>query len=321
MQAIQVSEFGGPEVLKVRDLPDPVAGPGQVLVDVRAVGINPVETYIRAGVYPVLPELPFVPGHDAAGVVEAVGEGVTHVRPGDRVYTAGTLTGAYAAKTLANAGTVHRLPDNVSFEQGAAVGVPYTTAYRALFQRAQARPGETVMVHGATGGVGIAAVQLCRAAGMRVIATGGSEAGRQLVSRFGADVVLDHGEADYLSRIPELTGGAGVDVILEMLANVNLGRDLGVLARKGRVVVIGSRGTVEINPRDTMGRDAAILGMALPNASPEEYASIHAALGAGLANGTLVPEVAARLKLDQAAQAHEQVMQAGARGKIVLTCD
>lgn len=321
MQAIQVLEFGGPEVLTVRDLPDPAAGPGQVVVDVRAIGINPVETYIRAGVYPVLPELPFVPGHDAAGVVEAVGDGVEGLQPGDRVYTAGTLSGAYAAKTLANAGTVHKLPDNVSFEQGAALGVPYTTAYRALLQRAQARPGETVLVHGATGGVGIAAVQLACAAGMRVIATGGSDAGRQLATRYGAEHVLDHGQKDYLARVPELTGGAGADVILEMLANVNLGRDLGVLARKGRVVVIGSRGTVEINPRDTMGRDAAILGMALPNVAPDEYASIHAALGAGLANGTLVPEIALRLKLEQAPEAHERVMQPGAHGKIVLTCD
>lgn len=318
MKAIQVTEFGGPEVLVVREVADPTPGPGQVVVGVRAVGVNPVETYIRAGAYAVLPQLPYVPGHDAAGVVEAVGDGVSSVKPGDRVYTAGTLSGAYAAKTLANASTVHKLPDNVSFEQGAAVGVPYTTAYRALYQRAQARPGESVLVHGATGGVGIAAVQLARASGMPVIATGGSEAGRELVARHGADHVLDHTQPGYLDAIASLSDGNGVNVILEMLANVNLGQDLGVLSRKGRVVVIGSRGTVEINPRDTMGRDAAILGMALPNVSPEEYASIHAALGAGLRNGTLVPEVAVNLALGEAPQAHEKVMQPGARGKIVL---
>lgn len=318
MKAIRVQKFGGPEVLELATVDDPVPGPGQVLVRVHAVGVNPVETYIRAGQYAVLPDLPFTPGHDTAGVVEAVGDGVGRVRPGDRVYTAGTLSGAYAELTLANETTVHRLPDNVGFEQGAAVGVPYTTAYRGLYHRAQARPGESVLVHGATGGVGLAAVQLARAAGMRVIATGGSEAGRKLLTEQGAHDVLDHTKDGYLKEVMAFTANTGVNVILEMLANVNLGHDLGVLSRKGRVVVIGSRGTVEINPRDTMGRDAAILGMALPNATPEEYASIHAALGAGLANATLRPVVATSLSLGEAARAHEQVLQSGARGKIVL---
>ena len=319
MKSIRVSEFGGPDVLKVETVNDPKPEAGQVLVRVHAVGVNPVETYIRAGQYGVLPDLPFTPGHDTAGVVEAVGSGVTRVKPGDRVYTAGTLTGAYAEMTLVNQTTVHPLPDNVSFEQGAAVGVPYTTAYRALFHRAQARPGESVLVHGGTGGVGLAAIQLARAAGMRILATGGSDAGRKLAAEQGAHHVLDHAQEGYLDAVASLTDGAGANVILEMLANVNLGRDLGVLSRKGRVVVIGSRGTVEINPRDTMGRDAAILGMALPNASPEDYASIHAALGAGLANGTLKPVIAATLPLFDAAQAHDKVLQSGARGKIVLT--
>lgn len=319
MKAIRVQKFGGPEVLGLETVDDPVPGAGQVLVRVQAIGVNPVETYIRAGQYAVLPDLPFTPGHDTAGVVEAVGDGVSRVQRGDRVYTAGTLSGAYAELTLANETTVHRLPDNVSFEQGAAVGVPYTTAYRALYHRAQARPGESVMVHGATGGVGLAAVQLARAAGMHIIATGGSDAGRKLLAEQGAHHVLDHSKQGYLKEVMALTDGAGVNVILEMLANVNLGHDLGVLSRKGRVVVIGSRGTVEINPRDTMGRDAAILGMALPNASPEEYASIHAALGAGLANATLKPVVAATLPLAEAAQAHDKVLQSGAKGKIVLT--
>ncbi len=318
MKAISVEEFGGPEVLKLQTIADPVPAAGQVLVRVHAAGINPVETYIRSGQYAALPELPFTPGNDAAGVVEAVGAGVETLRPGDRVYTAGTVSGAYAELTVADAARVHPLPDNASFQQGAALGVPYATAYRALFQRARARAGETVLVHGATGGVGLAAVQLAYAAGLRVIATGGSEEGRQQATAQGAEHVLDHHAEGYLQELLRLTGGRGVDLILEMLANVNLGRDLGVLAHGGRVVVIGNRGPVEINARDAMARDAAILGMLLPNTSASDHASIHSGLRAGLATGALKPVVAEELALEQAPRGHELVMQPGARGKIVL---
>jgi NADPH:quinone reductase len=166
--------------------------------------------------------------------------------------------------------------------------------------------------------VGTAAVQLARAAGLRVVGTAGTEEGRRLVSEQGAHEVLDHRAPDYLGQLGGLTGGRGVDVILEMLANVNLDRDLGVLAKGGRVVVIGSRGTVEINPRQAMTRDAAILGMTLFNTSPQELAGIHAALGAGLEAGTLRPVVGRELPLAEAARAHEEVLKPGAHGKIVL---
>ncbi|HVG18449.1 MAG TPA: alcohol dehydrogenase catalytic domain-containing protein, partial [Blastocatellia bacterium] len=164
MRAIRVHESGGPEVLKLEDVPDLKPGPGQVLVRVRAAGVNPVDTYIRAGTHAVKPALPYTPGMDAAGDVEAVGEGVTRVAIGDRVYVARTLTGAYAEQALCNESQVHPLPRHISYSQGAAVNVPYATAYRALFQRAKAVAGESVLVHGASGGVGIASVQLARAA-------------------------------------------------------------------------------------------------------------------------------------------------------------
>src|SRR6185503_3227702 len=188
--------------------------------------------------------------------VEAIGEGVTRVAVGDRVYTSSTLTGAYAEQVLCDESQVNLLPANVSYAQGAAVNVPYATAYRALFQRARAVPGETVLVHGASGGVGIAGVQLARAAGMKVIGTGGTDKGRELVKEQGAHHVLDHHAPDYFDQLKALTNGRGVDVILEMLANINLAKDLTALAQFGRVVVIGNRGTIEINPRDAMGRDA-----------------------------------------------------------------
>ncbi len=318
MKAIRVHEFGGPEVLKFEDVPDPHPGLGEVLVKIEAAGVNPVETYIRTGTYARKPTPPYTPGSDGAGVVERVGEGVRCARPGDRVYVIGSSSGTYAEKAVCAQNQVYPLPGRISFAQGAALAIPYATAYRALFQRAQATAGENVFVHGASGGVGIAAVQFARAAGMRVIGTAGSEKGRKLVKDEGAHDVLDHTAADYLERLMQLTGNRGADVILEMLANRNLGKDLTVLAPRGRVVVIGSRGTVEINPRDTMSRDAAILGMVLFNASERELEGIHSAIVAGLENGTLRPIVGQELPLAEAARAHEAVMKPGAYGKIVL---
>jgi NADPH2:quinone reductase len=284
----------------------------------RAIGVNPVETYIRAGTYARLPELPYAPGNDGAGVVEQVGPNVNEFKAGDRVYIAGSITGAYAEFALCKTAQVHPLPANVSFAQGAAMGTPYATAYRGLLQRADARPGETVLVHGASGGVGTAAVQLARARGLRVFGTAGSDEGRTLVREQGAHEVFDHRAPDHFEHIMNATSGCGVDVIVELLANVNLGKDLIILAKRGRVVVIGSRGRVEINPRDTMQRDADIRGMVMPNTPPAELASIHAALVAGLENGTLRPVIGKEFTLGEAAAAHRAVMESGSFGKIVL---
>jgi NADPH2:quinone reductase len=318
MNAIRVHEFGGPEVLRLETVPTPQPGPGEVLVRVHAVGVNPVETYIRAGKYARLPDLPYTPGNDGAGVIEQVGSDANQFKRGDRVYTAGSISGTYAEFTLCKREQVHHLPSNVSFAQGAAVGTPYATAYRGLFQRGHAKPDETVLVHGASGSVGTAAVQLARARGLRVLGTAGSDEGRALVREQGAHEVFDHGAADHFDQIMVATNGRGVDLIVEVLANVNLGRDLTVLAKDGRVVVIGSRGRVEIDPRDTMQRDADIRGMVLPNAPPKELASIHAALIAGLENGTLRPVIDKELPLSDAAEAHRAVIERSAIGKIVL---
>ncbi|HEX9126455.1 MAG TPA: NADPH:quinone reductase [Methylomirabilota bacterium] len=318
MKAIRVSEYGGPSVLKIEEVPAPQAGPGQVLVRAHAVGINPVDTYLRSNTDNRGPKLPYTPGADAAGVVEAVGTGVTAVKPGDRVYVGGTVTGSYAELCLCEQAQVHPLPENVSCAQGAAMNVPYATAYHALFNRGHGRAGETVLVHGASGGVGIAGVQLARAGGMTVIGTAGTDRGRRLVAEQGAHHALDHTAPGYLDELMTLTHGRGVDVVLEMLANVNLQKDLGAIAMGGRIVVIGNRGTVEINPRAAMNKDAAILGMALFHASPAQLAGIHAALVEGLRNGTLRPVIAQEFPLAQGARAHEAVMETGHHGKIVL---
>lgn len=318
MKAIRVHEFGGPEALRLEEIADPQPGPGQVLVTVEAIGVNPVDTYIRAGGYGKRP-LPYTPGSDAAGIAEAVGEGVTTIKPGDRVYLAGTITGAYAEKALCKASQVRPLPPRLSFAQGAGVHVPYYTAYYGLYDRAKALPGEVLLVHGASGGVGLAAVQIAQAAGLMIIGTAGSDAGRRLVAEQGAHHVLDHTQEGYLDEIKALTGGNGVDSVLEMLANVNLAKDLGLMAQNGRVVVIGSRGPVEIDPRLTMDKNSAILGMSLMNATEVDMTRLHAAVGAGLANGTLTPIIAQEIPLVDAPRAHQAVMAPGARGKIVLT--
>jgi NADPH:quinone reductase len=318
MKAIRVHQFGGPEVLRLEEVPKPQPGSNQILLRIHAIGVNPVDTYIRSGAYAAKPNLPYTPGADAAGVIEAIGEGVKSFKPGDRVYVGGSVTGTYAEYALCEPTQVHPLPEKISFQQGAGVNVPYATAYRALFQRAKGVAGEVVLVHGATGGVGIASVQLARASGLTVIGTGGTESGRRLVAEQGAHHVLDHRAPDYLKQIMVLTGGQGVDVILEMASHVNLGKDLTVLAKDGRIAVIGSRGPVEINPRDAMSRDAAILGVMLNNASPKDLAGIHAALVEGLQNGTLQPVVGKELPLAEAAAAHKAVLEPGAQGKIVL---
>ncbi len=318
MKAIRVWQFGPPEVMRLEDVPVPVPGAGQLLVRVLAAGVNPVDTYIRSGTYARKPALPYTPGSDAAGTVEAVGEGVSGFAPGDRVYTCGTLTGAYAEYALCDPSRVHPLPGEVSFPQGAALGVPYVTAWRALHQKARGLPGETVLVHGASGGVGVAALQIARAAGLRVAGTAGTPEGIALAMGNGAHHALDHRDPEHFDRAMAFTGGRGFDVILEMLANVNLPRDLKILAMGGRVVVIGSRGPAEIDPRDAMIRDGSILGMLQGNMSEADRAAVHAGLRAGLENRSLRPVVSRELPLSSAPESHAAVLAPGAAGKIVL---
>ena len=326
MKAILVREHGGPEVLKLEDLPDPKPGADQVVVRIKAAGVNPVDVYIRTGAYARKPALPFIPGSDAGGEIEAVGANVKTYKPGDRVFVHGTAAehtqghygGAYAQKAVCNLDHVYHLPASISFGQGAAMGVPYATAYRALFHRAQTKPGETVLVHGATGGVGIAATQIAHAHGIRVFGTGGSEQGLTSVRDSGADAVFNHTAPGYLDEIMKATGGRGVDVVLEMATHINLDKDLGLIATRGRIVVIGNRGRVEIDARQAMGKDGAILGMTLFNISDADMASINSYVVAGLANGTLKPVVGKEFPLADAAKAQDAVMAPGAHGKIVL---
>jgi NADPH2:quinone reductase len=320
MNAIRVHEFGDPSVLRLEEIPTPLPGPRQVLIRVHAAGVNPVDTYIRAGKYGPKP-FPFTPGADAAGTIESLGPDVPnlpHLQFGARVYTSGTITGAYAQFTLASFDRLNPLPPSVSFQQGAAVGIPAGAAFRALFQRGAALPAESVLIHGATGGVGTAAVQLARAAGLLVFATAGSESGKQYLLSQGAHHALPHDITDRPEEVQSLTAGKGFDLILEMLANKNLAADLPCLAPRGRVVVVGSRGPIEIDPRQTMVREADIRGITLAGATDAEHRAIYAALTAALESKTLVPFIGLELPLAQAQRSHTEIMEGDSHGKIVL---
>jgi NADPH:quinone reductase len=318
MKAIRVHEFGSPEVLKLEEVTTPKPSAGQVLVCIHAAGVNPYDTYMRAGAYARKPPLPYTPGSDGARVVEAVGEGVKKVKRGDRVYTTQTVSGAYAEYALALEQQIHPLPAKISFSQGAGIWVPYGTAYHALYHSAKAHASESVLVHGASGGVGIAAIQIARSMGLTILGTAGTPSGLELAKQEGAHQVFDHRKTGYLEEILKATGDRGVDMILEMLANVNLANDTKLLARDGRVIVIGNRGEVTINARELMSRRASIRAFTLWDITPTEEADIHAALTAGLENGTLRPVVGKELPLADAARAHKEILEPGASGKIVL---
>ena len=317
MKAIQVHEFGSPEVMGLQEVDLRTPQADEIVVEIKAVGVNPVDTYIRAGWYGTR-TFPFTPGLDAAGVIFQVGPDVADVTVGQRVFLSGSVTGTYAQQTLCKSSHVHSLPDNVSFEQGAALGVPYGTAWRGLFQRTKAAEGQTVLIHGASGGVGLAAVQLAKAAGLKVIATAGSQAGCELLKEQGADVVLDHHDLSHFQQVTEATEGYGVDVVLEMLANVNLAGDLKIMAKHGTVVIIGSRATVEIDPRDMMSRELNVLGVMGNLATPEEKAAAWSGIEKGLKDGSIQPVIAQSLPLEAAAQAHVEVMESAHCGKIIL---
>jgi NADPH:quinone reductase and related Zn-dependent oxidoreductases len=318
MKSIIVRNYGKPDVMKIEDVPTPEPSGTQLLVKIMAAGVNPVDTYLRTGNHAHAPKLPYTPGKDAAGIVESIGENITKLKSGDRVYTADTLTGTYAEYALCEENQLGRLPENVSFEQGAGIWTPYATSYRALFQKAGAKAGETVLIHGASGGVGIAAVQWAKNAGLTVFGTASSAEGQKLAKEQGADHVLDHSDDTHLEQIKDLTGGKGVDIIIEMLANINLQRDFEALAIFGRITVVGNRGSLDFTPRAAMTKDATIYGMSLFNAPKAAMGDIHRAIFDGLSKDYLKPIVGHIFELEDAPKAHEAILKNKAFGKIVL---
>lgn len=304
--------------MKLEEFAVPEPAGSQVLVRIHAAGVNPVDTYLRSGNHAHAPKLPYTPGKDGAGLVESVGEAVSKFKPGDHVYTADTLTGTYADYALCEELQLGQLPDNVTLEEGAGIWTPYATSHRALFQKADAKRGETVLVHGASGGVGLAAVQWAKSAGLTVIGTASSEEGRLAVEEAGADHVFDHSDDRHFGSINEVTLKKGVDIIIEMLANVNLENDFQCLAMRGRIVVVGSRGSLEFTPRLAMTKDVTILGISLFNSSQAERDEIHAAIYKGLESRVLRPVISRTFPLEHAPAAHHAVIENKALGKLVL---
>jgi len=319
MKAIVVREFGEPEVMRLEEVPTPEPTGKQVLVRVEAAGVNPVDTYLRTGIHAHAPKLPYTPGKDGAGTVEAVGPDATKFKLGDRVYTAGSISGTYAEYSLCREEDLGRLPENVGFEQGAGVWTPYATSYRALFQKAAVVVGETVLIHGASGGVGIAATQWAKNAGCRIVGTASSDDGKKLVGDLGADAVFDHTNEDHFGDIHDFADGKGVEVIIEMLANVNLERDFEALAMYGRVVIVGNRGSLQFTPRQAMTKDATLYGMSLFNSTQTDREEIHSAIFDGLSEGFLAPVVRESIRLADASRSHREIIDSKALGKIVLT--
>jgi len=321
MQAIRAHSFGEADVLQLDTIDDPTPAANELLVELKAIGVNPADTYMRGGAYAIVPDLPYIPGGDGAGIVSAVGESVSGFKVSDRVFVGTALgfnmTGCYAEKVVRAETNVKLLPDNVSFQQGATLGVPYATAHYALFARGGAKAGETVFIHGASGSVGTAAIQLAIRAGLTVIGSGGSERGRQLILDQGAHHVVDHTTKSYMDEVSRLSGD-GPELILEMLANINLAADLETVAKYGRVIVIGNRGEITVNPRLAMMKELDVRGIALFNGAPQEMDNIVSDLIAGLADGSLNPVVGREMPLGEAAAAHLAVLEPGAFGKIVL---
>lgn len=318
MQAVRVHQFGGPEQLVLEQVADLAVGAGQILVAIKAVGVNPVDTYIRAGWYPVKPSLPYTPGSDGAGVIAAVGEGVKGFAVGQRVFVWGSVSGTYAQYAVCLPEQVFALPDWLTFEQGAALGVPYLTAWRALFERIGQVAGKTVLVHGGSGGVGIATIQLASCAGATVFATAGSEQGRRLVVQQGAQQAFDHTEGGHVQAVLAATEGKGVDVIVEMLANANLDGDLDMVAFGGQIVIVGSRGRVEIEPRKIMARDVTINAVSPKRAPKTEPAVIFQQILDHMRRGGLAPVIGKTYPLSDAGVCHQEIMSARHCGKMVL---
>lgn len=238
MRAIWITKAGGPEVLEVREAADPEPGPGQVRVRVKAAGLNFAEVMARQGLYPDAPKTPFVAGYEAAGVIDAVGDGVTGLTSGMRVMAMSRF-GAHADTLVTSAQLVVPIPDEMTFEEAAAIPVNYLTAYHMLFRVANFRPGSKVLIHMAAGGVGIAALQLCRTVPGAVTFGTASASKHEAIRAQGCDHPIDYHSVDYGEEIRRLTGGKGVDIILDALGGKDWKKGMDLLRPAGLLIAFG----------------------------------------------------------------------------------
>jgi len=241
MKAMVSTQWGEPSDLQYLDVPVPEPGPGQVLIETRAMGCNFPDILMVQGKYQVKPPHPFSPGHEIAGIVSTVGTGVTRVRPGQRVM-ASLEWGGYAERAIAAAERVHPIPDAMPFDHAAAFYVVYQTSYAALVRRAALQPGEWLVVHGAAGGVGLSAVQIGKALGAHVIATAGTKEKLEIARQSGAEVLIDYVNEDWVERVKTVTGGEGADVIYDPVGGDVFDNSTKCIAFEGRILTIGFAG-------------------------------------------------------------------------------
>jgi len=337
MRALFISRRGGPEVLEVREIPDPVPGPGQVRISVRAAGLNFADVMARMGLYPDSPKLPAVVGYEVAGVVEALGPGVTSPAIGDRVLAL-VRFGGQAEKVVLPADHAMPMPEGMTFEQGAAIPVTYLTAYHALFRVGHLVPGRTVLVHMAAGGVGIAALQLCRTV-PDVTVLGTSSASKHAVIRDeGCDHPIDYRTKDYEAEVRRITGGRGVDLVLDALGGADWRKGYRLLRPGGMLVTYGFA-NIASGPRRSLLVAARQL-LSVPRFSPialmddnrgvagvnmghlwgesEMVLGEFRALLELFRAGRIRPRVDSTFRLEEAGKAHERLQGRGSVGKVLL---
>jgi NADPH2:quinone reductase len=320
MKAIVFDHLGGPEVLRLGEVPKPEPKPGWVLIKNHAIGINFADTLFRQGQYLMRPNLPDTPGLEAAGVIEAVGPGVTHLTPGMRVAAIGTKT--YAEYCVVSASQVMPLPDFVSFVEGAAFPIQVLTAYHMLHTAHQVTPGQTVLVHSAAGGVGIVAVQIAKAAGARVIGTVSSDGKADLVKQYGAEAVINYATQDFAEEVGKLTGGKGVDVILDAVGKPTLEKGLRCLAPFGHLILYSRAGGVPepLNLMTLFQKSLKVSGFVLytVSAMPEKHREGIEKSFQLMREGKLKVLIGKTFPLAEAAAAHRHMESRQSTGKLVL---
>jgi NADPH2:quinone reductase len=318
-----VKQFGAPEQMSLEELPVPEPGPGEVLIEAHAIGVNFPDLLVVEGKYQVLPELPFSPGKEVAGIVTAVGPGVENPKVGERVM-AQMEHGAYREQVLAEANNVAVLPEGISFEEGAAFGLVYLTVYFGLVRRARLRAGEWVLVTGAGGGVGSAGVQLAKALGARVIAVGRTQEKRDFALEQGADHVIESEPEGFKERVMELTNEHGADVILESVGGELFRSCLRAIAWEGRLVILGfAAGEIPtVKAGHVLVKNVDLIGVQSSdyrNREPESFREAQEVLLDLHSHGKIGVRVTATYRLEAAAEALEEIREGRIRGKAVLT--
>ncbi|HET7357394.1 MAG TPA: NAD(P)H-quinone oxidoreductase [Nocardioidaceae bacterium] len=324
MRAVVATEPGGPEVLAIRELPDPVPGDGELVIDMAGTAVNRADTLQRRGHYPPPPGASHVLGLECSGTVSAVGSGVDRFAVGDRV-CALLAGGGYAEKVLVPAGQVMPAPDGVDLVTAGGLPEVACTVWSNVFMVAGLQAGETLLVHGGAGGIGTMAIQVAAALGARVVATAGASHKLDLCRSLGADVAVSYREQDFVEEVRRATDGRGADVILDNMGASYLARNVDALATEGRLVVIGLQGgnRGELDLGKLLRKRAAVIATTLRSRPVEEKAAICAAVVEHvwplLEDKTVRPVVHATLPLEQAAEAH-RMMDAGDHvGKLLLS--